>query len=180
MDLEDLHDRLHRARPVTPAITAALKYHVNAMSTSICKNFEELKSIVADHGSEVTRQWSSLTLEQQRELLVDIWPGIPFGHAPDIALQARLTKAPIEDTSESPAALNILLYPQLNIKDLMRPNALIIYINARAEHLPWTLASSEFHFAMYASMRTHTVQDLRNFGNPHNRDVLAIQHPSPL
>ena len=86
MDLEDLHDRLHRARPVTPAITAALKYHVNAMSTSICKNFEELKSIVADHGSEVTRQWSSLTLEQQRELLVDIWPGIPFGHAPDIAL----------------------------------------------------------------------------------------------
>lgn len=108
-----------------------------------------LERMVVRHEVLIRSRWRKKTRAQKTEVLLAAEPDIPKTHRPDIAsFMSGRNPALVADTLVAHSC------PHINIEDLLLPNTLPIFINARARHLPAKFAYSDLEMAPLAKLRS--------------------------
>ncbi|KAI2640634.1 hypothetical protein GGS26DRAFT_586636 [Hypomontagnella submonticulosa] len=148
-DIEDTISRIPRAEPET--LTPD----------------EDLIVIIGRHEEAIQRRWMQKSKSKRKALLLQVWPGMPSSHRPEIELW-RTKFEPGSSLDLSP-----FKWPYMNLEDLSKTEPLLLLLNSRARFTPdyftyFDLLSTSFglkvectapgvlehHFMMFRSRRT--------------------------
>jgi hypothetical protein len=115
-----------------------------------------LERVVVRHEVLIRSRWHKKTRAQKTEVLLAAEPDMPKMHRPDIAsFMSGRDSALLADTLVAHPC------PHINLEDLLLPNILLIFINARARHFPGKFAYSDLEIAPMAKLRSEFLA-LRN------------------
>ncbi|KAH7074577.1 hypothetical protein BKA63DRAFT_596095, partial [Paraphoma chrysanthemicola] len=107
-----------------------IEYHAEQLGRSVCQNFVTLNDIVQRYEELIRKRWIKKSTSQRRELLLEAWPNMP------------------KDPEPNPWCL----VPYINLENLTKAKPLLIFINARGRHAPWSFTGTEEHFYLLARM----------------------------
>jgi len=121
-----------------------LKTRSLRLSTRICLDWEILNSIILRSEALVRKRWLKKSTAQRKAILLDAWPNMPHSHRPDIQQILRIANAPALLLTHS---RDKDMWPYINLDDLLEPNALLLFLNARGRNIPATFAASDLELA---------------------------------
>lgn len=85
-------------------------------------------------------------------MLLTVWPGIYLRHRPD--LERRLSSRDLRlDPSTANEEFAEYKWPYMNVEDLSRPNALLIFLNSRGRRPPSAFAYSDLELSPMLKLR---------------------------
>ncbi|KAL8657743.1 MAG: hypothetical protein Q9226_001615 [Calogaya cf. arnoldii] len=112
----------------------------------------QLRSIVTQHESALSRRWSKKTNKQRKELLSQAWPEMPPMHRPDFeVLRDKAWGKP--STARTDLALR---FPHLNLEDLSQKTYLLLMLNSRSRNSPATFTNAD-RDSLRIGMRTRWI-----------------------
>lgn len=126
-----------------------LEDSADTIAQSNLMNWFKLATVGAHFEALIRERWLKKTVAQRKVLLLDIWPGIPPNHRPDI--DGSVIKACAHQRSARGMAQ--YAYPHLNLEDLTLPNSMLILFNARSRSLPSRFALSDYELAQLMKLR---------------------------
>ena len=102
-------------------------------SISIFKDWLKLNAILKRFEAVIHKRWLKKSPRQRRDILLNAWPEMPATHRPDFAGFRKVKKnTPRSHTLPSSA----LLWPYINVEDLVQRHHLLLFINSRGRNLP--------------------------------------------
>ncbi|KAF2657688.1 hypothetical protein K491DRAFT_654535 [Lophiostoma macrostomum CBS 122681] len=113
-------------------------------STRILKDWNLLKAILDRHEPTIHRRWLKKTRNQRVALLLAAWPNMPAAHRPDFLAFRKETVSQREQGTKFKEAY---MWPCINLEDLSKPKALLLFLQARAQSSPGAFAMAD-HDAM--------------------------------
>ncbi|KAL8850842.1 MAG: hypothetical protein Q9221_004256 [Calogaya cf. arnoldii] len=99
----------------------------------------QLRCIVAQHESALSRRWSRKTNKQRKELLSQAWPEMPPMHRPDFEV-LRNKDWGKRSTARTDFALR---FPHLNLEDLSQKDYLLLMLDSRSKNSPATFTNAD-------------------------------------
>ncbi len=116
-----------------------------AQSTSeqIFKYWDLLRSAVDSHEALIRELWRAKSKGQKQTTLLEAWPDINLRHRPDVEHHLQ------GDFSCDITTTIAYAWPYMNLEDLLRPNALLIFLNARGRHPPDQFSYSDLELAPF-------------------------------
>jgi hypothetical protein len=123
MTIEDCHER---SKKLTTAIFS--------FSATIYAATEKM-------GGLIQQRWHKMSKAQRRELLLTAWPGMSTRHRPDM------------DPDITKLTFQAQVWPYINLKDLVKPEALPMFLNSRGQNLPDIFAYSDLELAPVYKLR---------------------------
>jgi hypothetical protein len=127
------------------------------LAKNIFQSWKFLFICVVAHEKTIRKRWLKKTKAQRRTILLKVWPDMSSTHRPDF--EALLFTKP-QNTPELAVRLDALTWPYINLEDLSRPKALLIFLNARGRHLPDHFAHSDLELSPMFKLGKESV-DLR-------------------
>jgi hypothetical protein len=112
---------------------------------------------VVAHEETIRKRWLKKTRAQRRDVLLKAWPNMSSTHRQDFEALLLTKHHNILELSEIPDALT---WPYINQEDLLRPKALLIFLNACGRYHPYTFAHSDLELAPMFKLRKELL-DLR-------------------
>lgn len=159
-------DALEKEAPVSTETTETFARHAGAMSKNICDDYHALIETWNQYGTLLRQRWGAMSMDEQRNLLLTVYPEMPLEHNPDEALNLKIAQTAFQSkgvkSSRLPKNLDAMRWPYLNAEDLLKPDALPTYIEARGSHTPWNFAISEFHLCKYKGISFFKVEQVVN------------------
>lgn len=107
----------------------------------------------------IRTRWMKRTKSQRREILIKVWPDMALEHQPDLNTpEPDLGHRPGENMPDYSSELGDRLHaarawPYINVEDLLRPKALLIFLNSRGRHHPNKFAISDLELAPMFKLR---------------------------
>lgn len=134
-----------------PGITECRRQS-NELRSDIFSSFEALKTMLAYHKDLTKKRWIKKSRAQKGEILLIAWPGMSARHRPDmdenVYLQDNTTAIANPEEVFAPAA-----WPYINLEDLLEPNALLMFMNARGRNSPHKFAHADLELAPVVKLR---------------------------
>ncbi|KAH6643580.1 hypothetical protein C7974DRAFT_407311 [Boeremia exigua] len=116
---------------------------------------KRLERILSHHEASIQTNWRQKSRSQRQKVLINAWPDIPSVHRPDIAVSMN---GGLKHHGHEVKAT--FTWPYINLEDLLRPKALLIFLNARARHSPDKFAYFDLEMAPLFKLRKEFL-DLR-------------------
>ncbi|KAF2821817.1 hypothetical protein CC86DRAFT_410896 [Ophiobolus disseminans] len=122
-------------------------------SRIIFKLWKAINTILTFHEARIRKHWLKKSKAQKQNLLLKAWPNMSSRYRPDIERRlsgrdANLTIAEAQE-EEYPE----FKWPYINLEDLLRPKALLIFVNSRGHHHPDEFAYSDLELAPIFKLR---------------------------
>ena len=136
-ELAELAETLARGLPVlTPD---EVRSEAKARSEAVFGHLNNLKNIIDTLEPSIQKRWINKTKEKRKKILLQAFPDIALCHCPDLqALKAISTNA------ASVASKSALMWPQINLEDLLKPRHLLIFLNSRGRNPPDAFAMADW------------------------------------
>jgi hypothetical protein len=123
--------------------SAEVKGMAKEMAASIFNNWNLLNQMLSRHEELIRKLWNKLEPGKKKNVLLSAWPEMCERHRPDVASLSR-----------DPSSLylneenyNAFGWPYINLEDLLLPNALLIFLNARGRNHPDVFAYSDLELS---------------------------------
>jgi hypothetical protein len=149
MKFKELIVELHRNKPTTVSLVAAIKQNAEQLGHDITRSFITLQKIVGAHEAEIRARWSKMKSLQRRDVLLEAWPNMAEKHRPDLSMGNEIIITKMIGGRES-LPPGPIYWPYINLEDLQQTQPLLLFLNARARNTPWTFALSELSFCPLA------------------------------
>lgn len=117
-------------------------------SQKLFDHWYRLKWIVERFEATIRKRWLKRDGEKRKRLLLTAWPSMPASHRPDFDLFVRQNRQPI-DAVQLDKNTDVFLWPQINLEDLLKPQLLLIFLNARGRHPPNAFFWADFNSARF-------------------------------
>ncbi|CAJ2506807.1 Uu.00g079930.m01.CDS01 [Anthostomella pinea] len=108
----------------------------------IFENWSWLRDVIPRHEDVVQRRWLKKSPNKRGTLLTHVWPDIPTGHRPDLYAIMEIM-ANVRGAGHA-ARREVYLWPHLNLEDLVKPEPLLLMLNARGRNYPDAFVNSDF------------------------------------
>ena len=99
--------------------------------------WEKLRTVLKPYEGLVQSRWLKETRSRRKEILLRAWPHMPEEHRPGMAYFFREGGQPRERDMPS------FITPYINLEDLLKPKALLIFLNSRGRNHPIKFAYSD-------------------------------------
>ncbi|KAL8669226.1 MAG: hypothetical protein Q9168_006175 [Polycauliona sp. 1 TL-2023] len=99
----------------------------------------QLRSILMQHESALSRRWSNKKPQQRKALLHEAWPEMLPMHRPDFEVLRNKDRGKKSTTTTDFA----LRFPHMNVEDLSQKNFLPLMLDSRGRNSPATLTNAD-------------------------------------
>ncbi|CZS97481.1 uncharacterized protein RAG0_06547 [Rhynchosporium agropyri] len=121
-------------------------------SNAIFKSWEKLQSLLDLHQDTINARWIKKSGASRKELLMEVWPGIPRKHRPDFAIfEKEPPEKPLRHVITDPEELSAAKWPNFNLEDLSKGRYLLILMEARARCFPKVFARPDLEASLVNS-----------------------------
>ncbi|KAL0930121.1 uncharacterized protein CTRU02_214941 [Colletotrichum truncatum] len=135
-------------------LPAEVRRDAQQLSISVLSTYERLQAIVKRHEAVVQQQWLKKKKQQRLAILRSAWgPGMPSIHRPDFEAFRRQSGQHMRGSTDYRTSF---IWPYINEEDLVKPKALLLFLNARAYHHPSEFAGADYE-AMHLGLVTKNV-----------------------
>jgi hypothetical protein len=115
-------------------------------------SWKTLNTLVLAHEAVIRKRWLKKSRAHKQELLLKAWPNMSARHRPDLERHfsgrgLMLAKA------QGFANFDEYMWPYINLEDLLRPTALLMFMNSRGRHCPDEFAYSDLELAPMFKLR---------------------------
>ncbi|KAF2108677.1 hypothetical protein BDV96DRAFT_616222 [Lophiotrema nucula] len=110
---------------------------------SLFENVATLQAIIERYEEVIQKRWLKKKKAQRAAILLTSWPNMAAKHRPDFV---ALFSKEVEKINTG-IRVDAFYWPQINLEDLTKPNPLLIFLNARARHLPHVFAHPDIESA---------------------------------
>jgi hypothetical protein len=111
------------------------------LTTAIFSFSATIYAATEQTGGLIKQRWHKMSKAQRRELLLTAWPGMSTRHRPD--MDPDITKIDFQAQ----------VWPYINLEDLVKPEALPMFLNSRGQNLPDIFAYSDLELAPVYKLR---------------------------
>ncbi|KAF2688023.1 hypothetical protein K458DRAFT_415097 [Lentithecium fluviatile CBS 122367] len=113
--------------------------------------WQYLQRALNHHENTICKRWMKKTRSQRKAILLIAWPGMNTRHRHDIESffqPSIFTEQEAEDAWK---------HPYINIDNLLRPKALLVFLNSRGRNAPFEFAYSDLDLSpMFKWRKEHT------------------------
>ncbi len=132
----------------------ACRSYAKLASERIFHYWDALKEGIEPFEALIRKLWKAKSKAQKKAILLAAWPDINLQHRPDIEHRLK------GDFADKAANMRAYAWPHINLEDLLRPNALLIFLNARGRHPPSHFSHSDLELAPFFKV-PKAILDLR-------------------
>jgi hypothetical protein len=123
-----------------------------ALTAELFRSWTTLWFLVLSNEAIIRKRWLKKSRAHKQELLLEAWPNMSARHRPDLerylsGRDSTLAKA------QGSANFDEYMWPHINLEDLLRPTALLMFVNSRARHHAHEFAYSDLELAPIFKMR---------------------------
>jgi hypothetical protein len=122
------------------------------LASEIFESWEVLHTMLAHHEEIIRKRWAKKTRAQKRDILLIAWPGMSTSHRPDMDENVFLNVA-TQDITNPRRGSESTAWPYINLEDLVEPNALPVFMDARGRNLPDKFAHADLELAPVYKLR---------------------------
>ncbi|KAF3050908.1 hypothetical protein E8E11_003292 [Didymella keratinophila] len=108
------------------------------MASELLECWDKLRSVLQSHESLVQTRWLKMTRSERKQILLSAWPDMPERHRPDMEHFLNGKRFKLEGFD-----MRAAIWPYINLEDLLRPKALLIFLNSRGRSHPCHFAYSD-------------------------------------
>ncbi|EON69971.1 hypothetical protein W97_09236 [Coniosporium apollinis CBS 100218] len=139
---------------------AQVEREARSRAGKIFEDWTTLNALLERYEEVLRKRWAKKTKEQRKKILLTAWPNMSATHRPDFQVlrdksrqQAAGGQSIIASAAQSREAF---LWPYINLEDLTKSKALLLFLNARGRHLPHTFAYCDID-AAHVGYVSHTI-----------------------
>ena len=109
---------------------------------ALLEAWQQLVTVVTKHKPTIETRWKKRKREKQRDLLKENWPNIPTPHRPDFHFWKERGDVRTLRISGIRSIDDAVMYPDMNLEDLTRPNILLHLWHRAVLLLPSSLTAT--------------------------------------
>lgn len=140
-----------------------------AMADELLGCWTKMHKVLQSCEHLIQTRWLKLTQSQRKSILLNAWPDMPKGHRPDMDHLLR-GQVPRLDKID----MGAFIWPYINLEDLLKPKALLIFLNSRGRNHPCHFAYSDLERAPIFKIRPELIAVL---AKNYTVDFLSGQDP---
>ncbi|KAF2877930.1 hypothetical protein BDV95DRAFT_600621 [Massariosphaeria phaeospora] len=110
-----------------------------------------LGSLLITYEDHIRKRWLRKSIAQRKQILLKVWPDINRIHRPDLPIYETTHLKPDPDLVATHG------WPYIDLEDLSRPKALLMFLNSRGRHLSDKFAHSDLELAPLFKQRKEFV-----------------------